>query len=150
MSERIDNARLLKRIREIHQDSGGIIGVPRMHEDLTFEGSTASKNRIARLMAVARLQGWMRKKKRDQKKPPLLCLPTVRNLLECDFTALEPETKWVTDITELKTGEGSCICVLLLICSASLSWAGQCIIGKIVRWSFGRWKWQFGNARAMG
>lgn len=28
------------------------------------------------------------------------------NLLERDFSALEPETKWVTDITELATLEG--------------------------------------------
>lgn len=71
-ARQVDNTRLLTRIREIHQDSGGIIGVPRMHEDLTIEGHTASKNRIVRLMAAAGLQGWPRKKKRGQKKPPLL------------------------------------------------------------------------------
>jgi putative transposase len=110
----VDNARLLSRIREIHQDSGGIIGVPRMHEDLTIEGHTASKNRIARLMAAAGLQGWPRKKKRGQKKPPLLPPPDVRNVLERNFTALEPETKWVTDITEVKTGEGKLyLCVVI-------------------------------------
>lgn len=58
----IDNQRLLKRIREIHEDSRGAIGVPRMHEDLTEGGETASKNRIARLMASAGIQGWPRKK----------------------------------------------------------------------------------------
>ncbi len=41
------------RIREINGDSRGIIGVPRMHEDLTNAGETASKNRIARLMVSA-------------------------------------------------------------------------------------------------
>lgn len=30
----------------------------------------------------------------------------VTNLLERDFVALEPETKWVTDITEIKTQQG--------------------------------------------
>lgn len=110
----VDNGRLLTRIREIHQDSGGIIGVPRMHEDLTIEGHTASKNRIARLMAAAGLQGWPRKKKRGYKKTPVLTPPNVRNLLERDFTALEPETKWVTDITEVKTGEGKLhLCVVI-------------------------------------
>ena len=40
--------------------------------------------------------------------------PGVRNRLERDFTALEPETKWVTDITEIKTGEGKLyLCVVL-------------------------------------
>ena len=51
----IDNERLLVRIRDIHEDSRGSIGVPRMHEDLTDAGETASKNRIARLMVSAGL-----------------------------------------------------------------------------------------------
>lgn len=35
-------------------------------------------------------------------------------LLNDDFTALEPETKWVTDITKLKTGEGKLyLCVVI-------------------------------------
>jgi putative transposase len=46
------NARLVRRIREIHECNWGVIGAPRMHEDLLDEGETASLNRIARLMAV--------------------------------------------------------------------------------------------------
>jgi putative transposase len=82
---KIDNNRLLKRIRELHTDSGGILGAPQMHEDLTIEGETASKNRVACLMAVAGLKGWPRKKKRGQKTPQLLTPPGVNNLLEQDF-----------------------------------------------------------------
>ena len=38
----------------------------------------------------------------------------MRNLLERDFTALEPETRWVTDITELKTRQGKLyLCIVL-------------------------------------
>ena len=36
-----ENARLVRRIREIHEDSRGVIGAPRMHEDLLDEGETA-------------------------------------------------------------------------------------------------------------
>ncbi len=50
-AQQIDNERLLSRIRQIHADSQGALGAPRMHEDLTDEGETASKNRVARLMA---------------------------------------------------------------------------------------------------
>jgi putative transposase len=74
-----------------------------MHEDLTDEGETASKNRIARLMAAEGLQGWPRKKNREQHGNPGLPPPGVESVLERDFVALEPETKWVTDITEIKT-----------------------------------------------
>ena len=63
----LDNERLLRRIREIHEDSQGVIGAPRMHEDLVDDGETASKNRVARLMAADGLQGWPRKKRRGQR-----------------------------------------------------------------------------------
>lgn len=113
-ARQIDNKRLLKCIRAIHEDSQGIIGVPRMHEDLREAGETASKNRIARLMASAGLQGWPRKKKRGHSNPPFLPPADVQNQLQRDFTASEPETKWVTDITELKTGEGKLyLCVVI-------------------------------------
>ena len=113
-ARQLDNERLLARIREMHQDSRGAMGAPRMHEDLTDIGETASKNRIARLMAADGLQGWPRKKKRGQRRPASVSPPGVRNLLERNFTALEPETKWVTDITELKTGEGKLyLCVVI-------------------------------------
>lgn len=109
-----DNERLLGRIRELHEDSRRTIGAPRMQEDLADEGETASLNRIARLMAQHGLQGWPRKKRRGMRGQPALPAPDVLNLLERDFKALEPETKWVTDITELKTNEGKLyLCVVL-------------------------------------
>ncbi len=109
-----DNERLFKRIREIHDDSGGSLGVPRMHEDLCEEGETASKNRIARLMSVNGLQGWPRKRKRGHYGKPALTPPGVKNHLQRDFVALEPETKWVTDITEIPTSEGKLyLCVVI-------------------------------------
>jgi putative transposase len=84
-----------------------------MHEDLRDEGETASKNRIARLMAAEGLQGWPRRKNRRFGKRT--ARPEgVTNLLERDFTALEPESKWVTDITEIATQEGKLfLCVVL-------------------------------------
>lgn len=108
-----DNARLLTRIREIHEDSNGVIGAPRMHEDLTHEGETASLNRIARLMAAHAIYGWPQRKRgrlgRPSQRPA-----HVQNHLQRDFTALEPETKWVTDITEIPTHEGKLyLCVVI-------------------------------------
>ena len=52
-----ENAPLLGRIREIHDDSGGIIRAPRMHEDLRAEGENVSLNRVARLISAHGLQG---------------------------------------------------------------------------------------------
>ena len=109
-----DNARLLVRMREIHEDSRGIIGAPRMQEDLSDEGESPSLNRVARLMASAGLQGWPRRKKRGTPRRPTSRPEGVKNLLERDFSANEPETKWVTDITEVVTQEGKLhLCVVL-------------------------------------
>lgn len=108
-----DNARLLDRMREIHDDSDGAIGAPRMHEDLVAEGERVGLNRIAKLMAVNGIQGWPRKKSRQRGRPNRRP-EGISNLLNRNFTANEPETKWVTDITEINTLEGKLfLCVVL-------------------------------------
>jgi putative transposase len=70
-----------------------VIGAPRMHEELNDTGETARRNRMARLMVADGVQGWPRKKKRGQRARPSLTPPGVQNLLQRDFTALEPETQ---------------------------------------------------------
>lgn len=100
-----DNERLLVKIRARHAASDGVMGMPRMHEELGFEGETASRNRIARLMARHGLYGVPQRRrwqhKRTGARPAFVC-----NHLERDFHALEPNTKWVVDITYIRTGEG--------------------------------------------
>ena len=109
----VESARLLERIRDIHDDSGGIIGAPRMHEDLQAEGESISLNRVARLMAEHGIQGWPCKKRRGRQRKTVRPVG-IKNHLERDFTALEPDTKWVTDITEIPTREGKLyLCVVL-------------------------------------
>jgi putative transposase len=124
-ARQIDNERLLGRIKQIHADSQGALGAPRMHEDLSDEGETASKNRGARLMAAEGLAGWPRKKRRGQRAKPALPVPQVHNLLERNFNAVEPETKWVTDITEIATDEGKLfLCVVIdLYSKLVLGWS---------------------------
>ncbi len=97
----------------MHTDSGGVIGAPRMHEDLEAEGEKLSLNRVARLMVKHGLQGWPRKKGRGSKRSSVRP-DGVRNHLKRDFTAQEPDSKWVTDITEVKTQQGKLyLCVVL-------------------------------------
>lgn len=119
-----DNQRLLAKIREHHVASDGVMGMPRMHEQLGYEGETAGRNRIARLMAQDGLFGvpqrrqWRRK--RSGVRPD-----HVRNHLERDFLALEPNSKWVVDITYIYTGEG-----WLYLCAVSDLYGG-----KVVGWA---------------
>ncbi len=109
----LDNQRLLARIRELHAGSDCVMGMPRMHEALGYEGETASPNRVARLMASDGLYGVPQRRqwrsKRSGARPS-----TVRNHLDRDFEATEPNTKWVTDITYIRTAEGWLyLCVVL-------------------------------------
>jgi putative transposase len=100
-----DNVRLLAKIHQHHADSDGVMGAPRMHEALAYEGETASLNRVARLMSGAALFG-VPQRRRWRSKPSGARPAYVRNHLERDFLALEPNTKWVVDITFIRTGEG--------------------------------------------
>ncbi len=52
--------------------------------------------------------------RRGQQSKPALTAAGVRNRLERDFSALEPETKWVKDITEIKTQQSKLyLCIVL-------------------------------------
>lgn len=109
----LDNQRLLVRIRELHAGSDGVMGMPRMHEELRYDGETASPNRVARLMVSDGLYG-VPQRRQWRKKRTGVRPSTVRNHLERDFEALEPNTKWVTDITYIRTAEGWLyLCVVL-------------------------------------
>lgn len=99
------NQRLLVRIREIHAESDGVLGSPRMHEHLRYEGESASLNRVARLMSDDGLYG-VPERRRWRKKPSAPRPDHVKNHLQRDFVALEPNTKWATDITYIRTAEG--------------------------------------------
>jgi putative transposase len=98
----------------MQEDSRGAIGAPRMHEDLLDECEAISLNRVARLMTAERIQGWPLRKKPGFALSATSRPAGVKNLLERDFTALEPERKWVTDTTEIASLEGKLfLCVVI-------------------------------------
>ena len=100
-----DNDRLLQKIIDIHDDSDGVFGSPRIHDELRLKGETCSINRVARLMHRNTITGIPSKKqwrKRKSSERP----GDIKNHLKRDFGATEENTKWVTDITYLRTGEG--------------------------------------------
>lgn len=100
-----ENARLSRRIADIYQQSRGVFGSPRIHDELVYSGEICGQNRVARLMKLNQLFGipavkqW--KKRKSDVRPQ-----HVRNHLERDFTATDKDVKWVTDITYIRTGEG--------------------------------------------
>jgi putative transposase len=100
-----DNSRLLNLIRTLHAESDGVAGSPRIHDDLRYQGEGCSLNRVARLMKVAGLEG-VPSRRQWRRKPSTSRPDHVTNHLQRDFTAEQPNTRWVTDITYIRTGEG--------------------------------------------
>ncbi len=99
------NERLLVRIRSLHAESDGVFGSQRMWEELRYLGEPSSRNRVARLMRDNGLRG-IPERRRWRTKPTGTRPDHVQNHLARDFTADEPNTKWVTDITYIRTAEG--------------------------------------------
>jgi len=122
-----DNQRLMARIRALHAESGGVLGSPRIWEDLRYEGERCSLNRIARLMRVSGIQG-IPIKRRHRSKASGTRPGDVQNHLQRDFAATEPNTKWVTDIAYIRVAD---------------SWLYLCVVvdlhsGIVVGWSMSR------------
>ena len=104
---RRENEQLLDKIRVIHQESLGTYGSPRVHAELRAQGECCSRARVERLMQRHAIQG---KCKRRRPTPVTTDanhrLPVAANRLNQEFTAAQPNEKWVADITYIPTAEG--------------------------------------------
>jgi putative transposase len=119
-----DNARLLEEVRQLHAESDGVRGSPRITDELRYRGETCGRNRIARLMRLNGLRG-IPQRRQWRSKPSTARPAEVTNQLERDFTADAPNRKWVTDITYIRTAE---------------RWLYLCVVvdlygGRVVGWS---------------
>ncbi len=100
-----ENRVLLGAIKEIHKESRAVYGSPRIAEALPDKGLSASRNRVARIMAINGIRSKVKRKFRvttqsDHK------LPISPNLLNQNFYAVAPDQILVSDITYISTGEG--------------------------------------------
>jgi len=100
------NRELTAEIREIHNESRGIYGAPRIHAVLQRRGRKCGLNRVTRLMQEAGICSKTRRRFRVRTTDSNHSLPIAPNLVERDFTAEEPDQLWVADITYIRTGEG--------------------------------------------
>lgn len=104
---------LVEQIRRIQKRHEGRYGSPRMHEDLRDAHIKISRKQVARLM---RLHGLSARNKRkwvtttDSRHK----LPVSENILNREFVAATSGTKWVSDITYLRTSQGWLyLCVII-------------------------------------
>ncbi len=106
-----ENTLLVKQIEQIHADSRGTYGWPRIHAELTLGLDVAvNHKRVARLMRTAGLQGLYRR--RTRRGP--VAEATSDDLVNRQFTVAAPNRLWLTDITEHPTGDGKLYCAAVM------------------------------------
>lgn len=101
----LSEGELLKRIREIHEETKAAYGSPRIYQELKGRGIPVSKGRVERLMRENDVRG--RHKRRfkattDSKHT----LPVAPNRLEQNFKTERPDQVWTADISYVATAEG--------------------------------------------
>jgi transposase InsO family protein len=100
-----ENETLQEMIKTIFSTSRHTYGSPRVHAELKAQGFQVSRPRVARLMKqcglAAKMQQLFKVTTRVNKKQPV-----APNLLQQNFTAAVPNSKWVADISYIRTLEG--------------------------------------------
>jgi len=113
-STRVERDRALReRLRELHVESRGTYGSPRLHAALRNDGVRVSKGRVERTLRSMGLRGRTPRRWRTTTwaNP---AHPVVKNTLARDFTASRPDERWVTDISYVWTDEGWCYLAVIL------------------------------------
>ncbi len=100
-----EDARLTDQIRQIFENHQERYGSPRVQVELREQGLSCSRKRVARLMREADLCA-KRKRRRVVTTRREASHPVAPNVLNRQFTATEPNKKWVTDITYVPTAQG--------------------------------------------
>ncbi len=122
----IEDAALTERITRIHEASKETYGAPRIHAELTGEGTSIGRKRVERLMKVNGLKGVSRRKfvtttVRDERVRP------ASDLVDRNFHADAPNALWVADITYVPTWAGFLYLAVVL----------DAFSRKIIGWAMG-------------
>lgn len=99
------NRQLARKIKAIFDDEKSRAGSLRITKRLNNEGESVSRHRVAKIM---RSNGWRARAARKFKATTNSNhrLPVAPNLLQQNFSAFQPNEKWVSDITYIWTEEG--------------------------------------------
>jgi putative transposase len=123
----VANRVMTERIRQVHTRSGETYGAPRVHAELTGMGEVIGKNRVARLMRLAHLQGvsrrrgWVVTTQRDKTHK------VAPDLVNRQFTATRLNQLWVADMTYVPTWAGFIYLAVVI----------DVYSRKVVGWAFG-------------
>lgn len=94
------------RIREVHADSRGRYGSPRICRQLQADGVVVCENTVAGLMRAEGLRARAKRTFVPRTTDSAHGQPVAGNVLDRQFEADRPNRKWAGDITYIPTGEG--------------------------------------------
>jgi putative transposase len=100
-----ENQALMDQIRVIHSQVMETYGSPRMHAELLAQGQRVSLGRVERLMRENGIQAKQARRYKRTYQHREAQAPE-ENILDRQFYALEPNKKWVSDITFIETVQG--------------------------------------------
>jgi putative transposase len=100
-----DEAHLIDQIRDLHRESDGTSGEPRITAELVRKGWTVNHKRVERLMREEGLQGHRPRRRRSLTKPDEAA-PPLPDLLGRAFQPALPDVAWCGDITYVPTDRG--------------------------------------------
>jgi putative transposase len=108
------DAVLHETICEIHRQSRGTYGSPRVHAELRLGlGVRVGRKRVERLMRAQGLQGVTRRRRRGTTRRDPHAVPN-DDLVARQFSPDGPNQLWVADITEHPTLEGKVYCAVVI------------------------------------
>lgn len=105
-ARQLNNQEVLKLIREIHEESKGRYGSPKITQELRRRGIQISRPRVGRIMRAANIRSIVHKKFRVVTTDSNHNYPVAENLLNRDFSPSAIGKAWVSDITYIKTLQG--------------------------------------------
>jgi putative transposase len=120
----LSDAWLTVRITEIHAQSRGTYGSPRVHAELRRQGIRVGRKRVERLMRAAGLSGY-HKRRKGKTTISVHGVRVADDLVERDFNPSAPDRLWCADIKEIPTWEGKLYLASVL----------DCFSRKVVGWS---------------
>lgn len=102
----VADAELIEQIRQIHDDSKGTYGSPRVHHELLDRGVVCGRRRVRRLMRIHGLEGRCKKRWRKTTIPDPAA-ERAKDLIKRHFVpSTELDCRYVGDITYVMTWEG--------------------------------------------
>lgn len=103
----VSDGELVEKIREVHDDSDGTYGSPRVHKELLARGVACGRRRVRRLMVADGLEGRCKKRWRTTTIQDPAAQAEALDLIQRHFGPCEIlDARYVGDITYIATWEG--------------------------------------------